>query len=167
MLARIGADRAEKEPCKVCLLSAYRSPRLTTVGYGDIAPQNHTEHSYAVVIMLISGFFWAWVLGTFCNITVSLNETGTFYKQACDKMNLMIRDEGMSADLARSLRLYMRRARHVLGAVRLTRTGGRSVSMGAKLSTALSRLYRRRSQRNTAEFVLDIYHSCTAEISKR
>ena len=75
------------------------------MGYGDIAPQNHTEHCCAVVIMLISGFFWAWVLGTFCNITVSLNETGTFYKQACDKMNLMIRDEGMSADLARSLRL--------------------------------------------------------------
>jgi voltage-gated potassium channel len=114
---KIKIDDVEGDPRAAYLYAFYWSlMTLTTVGYGDIAPQNHTEHLCAVVIMLIAGFFWAWVLGTFCNITVSLNEATTAYKQACDNMNLMIRDEGMSVDLGRSLRLYMRRARHVLKA---------------------------------------------------
>ena len=53
----------EKQNCKVegdpraaYLYAFYWSlMTLTTVGYGDIAPQNHTEHLCAVVIMLIAG----------------------------------------------------------------------------------------------------------------
>ena len=31
LLAKIGVDTAENEPCKVCPLSVYRSPRLSSV----------------------------------------------------------------------------------------------------------------------------------------
>jgi hypothetical protein len=112
---KLRLEDVEEDPSRAYVYAFYWSlMTLTTVGYGDIAPQNHTEHVAAVVIMLIAGFFWAWVLGTFCNITVSLNESSTAYKQACDNLNRMIKEEGMSTNLAGSLRLYMRRARHVM-----------------------------------------------------
>merc|ERR1719331_1293167 len=114
---KISLQEVEADPSRAYLYAFYWSlMTLTTVGYGDIAPQNRTEHAVAVVIMLIAGFFWAWVLGTFCNITVSLNEASTSYKQANDNLNRMIAEEGMSTNLAGSLRLYMRRARHVMRA---------------------------------------------------
>ena len=35
LLAKIGVDTAENEPCKVCPLSAYRSPRFVLLAYFD------------------------------------------------------------------------------------------------------------------------------------
>ena len=37
LLAKIGVDTAENEPCKVCPLSAYRSPRYERLNETDLA----------------------------------------------------------------------------------------------------------------------------------
>ena len=45
LLAKIGFDTAENEPCKVCPLSAYRSPRFYTLFAGG-DPGKPVERKY-------------------------------------------------------------------------------------------------------------------------
>ena len=56
LLAKFGFDTAENEPCKVCPLSAYRSPRFSSLaavdeGYEDI-PLMPTLDELAVLLQL-------------------------------------------------------------------------------------------------------------------
>ena len=37
---------------------------VTTIGYGDVTPQTSKETCFAIALMLLGGFFWAWVLGS-------------------------------------------------------------------------------------------------------
>ena len=40
LLAKFGFDTAENEPCKVCPLSTYRSPRFVLLEAKDLMPAN-------------------------------------------------------------------------------------------------------------------------------
>ena len=52
LLAKIGVDTAENEPCKVCPLSAYRSPRS---GLGNLASVGNLTSTVAGVINNFAG----------------------------------------------------------------------------------------------------------------
>eukprot|EP00971_Amphidinium_carterae_P134603 2667868-Amphidinium_carterae.1 len=41
---------------------------LTSVGYGDIVPQNETEYFLCTILMLMCGFVWAYVVASVVNV---------------------------------------------------------------------------------------------------
>lgn len=41
----------------------YAVMTLTSVGYGDITPQNEAEYIGCIFLMLVSGIVWAYILG--------------------------------------------------------------------------------------------------------
>ena len=49
-------------------------------------------------------FFWAWVLGTACNIAGALSHSRTQFKQHVDSLNQLIATQNLSPPLAKDLR---------------------------------------------------------------
>lgn len=80
---------------------------VTTIGYGDVTPQTSKETYFAIVVMLLGGFFWAWILGSACVILGALTESETTFKQSVDKMNTLISRCNISPSLAFDLRAYL------------------------------------------------------------
>jgi len=85
---------------------------VTTVGYGDVTPQTKVEICIAIFMILLAGFFWAWVLGNACNVATALSEDTTTFKRNLDNMNALIHESNLPKDLARTLRCYMYSTRH-------------------------------------------------------
>jgi hypothetical protein len=80
---------------------------VTTIGYGDVTPQTSRETCFAILIMVLGGFFWAWVLGSACVILGALTESETMFKQSVDKMNMLIGRSNISQSLGKDLRAYL------------------------------------------------------------
>merc|ERR1719506_910836 len=74
---------------------------VTTIGYGDLYPQTVEECAVSVVVMIFAGFFWAWVLGTACNIAGALSHSRTQFKQHVDSLNQLIATQNLSPPLAK------------------------------------------------------------------
>ncbi|CAE7794715.1 KCNH2, partial [Symbiodinium microadriaticum] len=54
---------AAKDPNCVYFMALYwATMTLTTVGYGDVTPQNTAEYLVCTVTMLVSGFVWAYIV---------------------------------------------------------------------------------------------------------
>eukprot|EP00451_Oxyrrhis_marina_P008677 CAMPEP_0204323840 /NCGR_PEP_ID=MMETSP0469-20131031/9749_1 /ASSEMBLY_ACC=CAM_ASM_000384 /TAXON_ID=2969 /ORGANISM="Oxyrrhis marina" /LENGTH=546 /DNA_ID=CAMNT_0051305385 /DNA_START=34 /DNA_END=1674 /DNA_ORIENTATION=- len=86
---------------------------LTSIGYGDIAPQNNLEYTVGVVLMVIGASTWAYILGSACRIVASLDENGIEYRQTMDKINYMIKDSGLSDSLRMRLRYYFHQSQRI------------------------------------------------------
>jgi hypothetical protein len=44
----------------------------TTVGYGDVTPQNYVEMVYGIFAMIFSGGCFAYIVGTMCTLVSTL-----------------------------------------------------------------------------------------------
>lgn len=91
----------------------YSVMTLTSVGYGDIQPQNEAEYIACIFLMLVSGIVWAYILGTLTAILSSMDPRNTHFKQTLDDLNFMIRAEGMKPDTAARIRRYWREVQTV------------------------------------------------------
>merc|ERR1712232_510358 len=80
---------------------------LTTVGYGDIIPQNLLEYSICTVFMLVSGYIWAFVVGSVVALLQNLDPHGLKFKQQVDEMNHLMYFRGVPHHLQVRLRSYM------------------------------------------------------------
>ena len=54
---------------------------LTTVGYGDMHAYTFGEHWVVIVMMLVGGVIWAYLIGVLTGIVTNLDVRGTTYKQ--------------------------------------------------------------------------------------
>jgi type III secretory pathway component EscS len=54
---------------------------ITTVGYGDIHPLSNNEHVVCILMMLLGGIIWAYVIGVLTAIVSNLDQHGTHFKQ--------------------------------------------------------------------------------------
>jgi hypothetical protein len=60
---------------------------VTSIGYGDIVPQNINEYAVCVVFMLVSGMAWAYIIGGICGIISTGDEVEKNFNLLNDNMN--------------------------------------------------------------------------------
>jgi len=118
-----GLIRAQGDLCKpnaqedaVCvyLLALYWSiMTITTVGYGGDVAQSKLEYLTSAALMLVSGYFWAYVVGSVCTILQSTDPYGVAFKQRLDDLNSMMSARGIPQHLRVKLRSYVHRAKHI------------------------------------------------------
>jgi CRP-like cAMP-binding protein len=59
---------------------------MTTVGYGDITPQQDSERAYTIVAMTIGGAYYGYAVGTICSIVANNDLNASAYH---DRMDLL------------------------------------------------------------------------------
>jgi len=63
---------------------------ITSIGYGDIVPQNSAEYAVCVIFMLFAGVSWAQIIGDICSIAAQGDPVDTEYYQKSDDMNRLM-----------------------------------------------------------------------------
>ena len=113
---------------------------MTSVGYGDIVPQNTKEVWAATFIMLVGASFWAYIIGSACGIIATLNVEAITHRQTMDQagssnwrvaygvggsttkshcpncagqLNYMMADRHIPQELRERLRTFFRQTRQV------------------------------------------------------
>lgn len=79
---------------------------LTSIGYGDITPQNANEYVVACCCMAVMSSMWAVVIGQMCGVLATLLPHDVAFKRTMDDLNWMMRDRGMPKHLRSKLRRY-------------------------------------------------------------
>ena len=63
---------------------------ITSIGYGNISPVTVAEYYFANVLMLVSGIFWAYIIGKIIGIAEHMSVDSMDYKRKMEEMNSMI-----------------------------------------------------------------------------
>jgi len=106
---------AAQDPCCVYVLAYYwAAMTLTSVGYGDITPQNKIEYLISVACMFVVGYIWAYIVGTIVSILSNLDPSSVIFKRSLDDLGKLMRRRGLSHSLQVRLRTYMHETRHFM-----------------------------------------------------
>merc|ERR1719428_2589628 len=89
----------------------FTSYTITSVGYGDIGPQNIVERSVCIVLIVIAGVSWAYVLGQVCGIIGSMDKHEQEFRNLMDELNTMMVDQGLPRLMCRRIRFFFLCAR--------------------------------------------------------
>lgn len=98
------------EPDPMCLytLACYWAMMtLTTVGYGDIVPQNRVEFVICTIYMLVAGFVWAYIVGLVVNLLDRINGEDSKFMQEMDAISTVMMDRHVTRKLSLKVREYM------------------------------------------------------------
>lgn len=94
-------------PWKLYITCLYfTSYTITSVGYGDISPQNIVEIVVATIMLVVSGVSWAVVLGQVCGIVANLNPDEQAFRRTMDDLTAMMSDRAIPEPLRRRLRTF-------------------------------------------------------------
>jgi len=63
---------------------------LTSIGYGNVSPVTTAEYYFGNILMLISGIFWAFVIGHLVSIVEFINKHHVQYKIRMEEANDML-----------------------------------------------------------------------------
>mmetsp|Transcript_17857 Transcript_17857/g.32387 ORF Transcript_17857/g.32387 Transcript_17857/m.32387 type:complete len:804 (-) Transcript_17857:5-2416(-) len=85
---------------------------ITSIGYGDVAPTRTEEHIVGIVIQLLGGITWAYIIGSACGVITNMNPPRKHHKEEMDELNQMLKRHHISPDLGDRLRYYMSEAIH-------------------------------------------------------
>jgi len=80
---------------------------LTSVGFGDVEPQNQLEVTLTSVTMLLLGILWAWVLAHFVNVITNIDQFATEARQLMDDLNLLMEHRHLNPALRHRLRKHL------------------------------------------------------------
>merc|ERR1719188_2929712 len=86
---------------------------LTSIGYGDIIPQNGVEYLVATVCSAVMASIWAYVIGSVCGIVSTLDPHEVSFKRTMDDLNWMMTDVDMPSDMAQRFRKYFVEAKEM------------------------------------------------------
>jgi len=112
--SEIDAGRPDPTPFTLYTASLYWSiMTLTSIGYGDIVPENDTERWVCIFLMLVSGATWAYVIGQVAGIATTMDPNLINYRTTMDALNFFMRDRQLPAHMRHALRDYFSDARIV------------------------------------------------------
>jgi hypothetical protein len=81
---------------------------MTTVGYGDVLPQNEMEYIVCMIIMLISCGIFAYTLNTITSVLQNINKATELYKQDLQAIEQYMRKKDIDIDLQRRVKKYLK-----------------------------------------------------------
>jgi hypothetical protein len=74
---------------------------MTTVGYGDIAAVTLAEKCWAICTMIVSGFFFSFVVGRMASVISKLDSTRNAYTDQLDMLTTFLKDTDLPRQLSR------------------------------------------------------------------
>jgi len=80
---------------------------LTTIGYGDVGPQNASEMIFVSVSMLVGAGVFSFVVGTCCSLVEGLDKAGLQFQEEFDAVNDYMSVCGVDANMRRRVRAYI------------------------------------------------------------
>lgn len=88
---------------------------ITSIGYGDIAAARYNtgEQLFASALMLLGGFLWGQVIGTFCGVIATYNPAQAEFNENMDNLNHFMAQHGLSAAKKQRLREYFHQTKHL------------------------------------------------------
>ena len=88
---------------------------ITSIGYGDIAatPLNAAEQLITAVLMMLGGFLWGQVIGTFCGVIATFDPHGADFRRNMDDLNVFMSNKRLPNDMRRRLREYFHQTKHL------------------------------------------------------
>lgn len=84
----------------------FTSYTITSVGYGDIGPQNILERFVCIFLIVTAGVSWAYVLGEACGIIGSMGQKETDFRNLMDDLNILMVDRCLPHPLRRRIRAF-------------------------------------------------------------
>jgi len=85
---------------------------LTSVGYGDIGPQNILERTFLSSVVLIAGLSWAYIIGEVGGIVQDITKESQEFRKRMHHLNKMMKDQGLPFSLQCRLRRFFLQNKH-------------------------------------------------------
>ena len=88
---------------------------ITSIGYGDVSatPLNSAEQVITAILMMLGGFLWGQVVGTFCGVIATFDPHGAEFRKNMDDLNVFMANKHLDVDMRRRLREYFHQTRHL------------------------------------------------------
>mmetsp|Transcript_49419 Transcript_49419/g.124462 ORF Transcript_49419/g.124462 Transcript_49419/m.124462 type:complete len:705 (-) Transcript_49419:116-2230(-) len=112
--AKGGPDELYDGPFQVYGIALYWALiSLTSIGYGDVTPQNQFEYWVATFCTSVMAAVWAYVIGAVCSIVSTLEPHEMSFKRTMDDLNWLMSDRKMPHEMCRKLRRYFHETREM------------------------------------------------------
>jgi len=79
---------------------------VTTIGYGDITPQNNVEIIYAIGVMIVGVSMYGYVIGNIATLLTNLHPARRHYLENMERLGAFMEYRGLPEDLQRRIRAY-------------------------------------------------------------
>jgi CRP-like cAMP-binding protein len=89
------------------IVSAYWAiMTLTTIGYGDVSPQNEVERLYCIFCMVTGALIFSYVVGTMCTLVQGLDQVNLKFQNQMDQLDTYLQIVQIPKDICQKIREF-------------------------------------------------------------
>eukprot|EP00281_Chroomonas_sp_CCMP1168_P023902 CAMPEP_0206224718 /NCGR_PEP_ID=MMETSP0047_2-20121206/7173_1 /ASSEMBLY_ACC=CAM_ASM_000192 /TAXON_ID=195065 /ORGANISM="Chroomonas mesostigmatica_cf, Strain CCMP1168" /LENGTH=885 /DNA_ID=CAMNT_0053647689 /DNA_START=105 /DNA_END=2759 /DNA_ORIENTATION=+ len=97
----------ELPPVEQYIVSLYWAvATMTTVGYGDVVPFTSTEYSYCILVKIIGGIMFSYIVGNMANIVGRIDLRYMKHKEVMESWEDFFFRENLPSELCNEIRTY-------------------------------------------------------------